>query len=312
MNRDLLIKAAIRYLPTIIGGVLVALGLVALTGPLFGYSSGESVAYIGIPIMGGGMGAGAVPIADVFSKALQIPSEQILSKLVPAVALGNAMAIVAAGLLDKIGRVKPSLTGNGQMMAKGHFEVPPDPTSGLQVSDYMMGIAIACGFFAFGSIVSKLLKPYIELHTYAYMILTVALVKIFGIMPEKASNAAAGWYRFVASNFTGALMLGIGISYTDLGQVIAAFTPAYVVLVSMVVLGAILGTAIVGKLIGFYPIEAALTAGLCMANMGGTGDVAVLSAAHRMELMPFAQISSRLGGAFIIFLASVLVPIFFG
>jgi Na+/citrate or Na+/malate symporter len=84
------------------------------------------------------------------------------------------------------------------------------------------------------------------------------------------------------------------------------------VLVFLVVLGAVVGTALVGKLVGFYPIEAAITAGLCMANMGGTGDVAVLTAAHRMELMPFAQISSRLGGAFIILLATFIVPILFG
>ncbi|WP_366798282.1 2-hydroxycarboxylate transporter family protein [Treponema denticola] len=93
---------------------------------------------------------------------------------------------------------------------------------------------------------------------------------------------------------------------------IGAFSISYVVLVLLVVIGAIIGAGLIGKLVGFYPIEAAITAGLCMANMGGTGDVAVLTASKRMELMPFAQISSRLGGAFIILLASFLVPLFFG
>ena len=97
MNRKLLIRAALRYLPCIVGAVAFALGFTALFGLFFGMSAGESIAYIGMPIMGGGMGAGAVPIAKVFEGAMDIPSETILSRLVPAVALGNAVAIVFGG-----------------------------------------------------------------------------------------------------------------------------------------------------------------------------------------------------------------------
>ncbi|MBQ9384362.1 MAG: 2-hydroxycarboxylate transporter family protein [Ruminiclostridium sp.] len=314
MNRKLLIKAAIRYLPCIIGAVAAALGLVALFGNIFGMSAGESVAYIGIPIMGGGMGAGAVPIAKVFEGALNIPSETILSRLVPAVALGNALAIVFGGLLDKLGKVFPKLTGNGQLVMTKDDSLKEEKKelNVKGIENYAVGVIISTAFFAFGSLVSALVaKLGLDIHPYAWMIISVAVVKCLGIIPEHYENDAALWYSFVSKNWTAALMLGIGIAYTDMGQIIEAFSPMYLVLVFIVVLGAVIGSGLIGRLVGFYPIEAAITAGLCMANMGGTGDVAVLMAAKRMELMPFAQISSRLGGAFIILMASVLVPIFF-
>ena len=46
MNRKLLIKAAIRYLPAILGAVIFALALVALVAPVFGYSPAEAMAYV--------------------------------------------------------------------------------------------------------------------------------------------------------------------------------------------------------------------------------------------------------------------------
>lgn len=316
MNRKLLIKACLRYLPCIIASVAVALLFVALGGLIFGMSFRETTAYIGIPIMGGGMGAGAVPISKVFAPTLGVDAKVILAKLVPAVALGNAMAIVAGGLLNRLGKSKPSLTGNGNLVrnSRDDFKVENSKEkNNIDVTEYSAGIIAATGFFVFGSIVAKLMGLIgLNIHTYAWMIIAVAVVKMLNLLPEYISNAAEHWYAFIAKNFTGALMLGIGIAYTDLGQIINALSLQYVVLCALVVLGAVIGAGIVGHLVGFYFIESAITAGLCMANMGGTGDVAVLTAADRMELMPFAQISSRLGGAFIILLASVLVPIFFG
>jgi Na+/citrate or Na+/malate symporter len=141
------------------------------------------------------------------------------------------------------------------------------------------------------------------------MILSVAIIKVSGLLPQKFEICCYQWFQFVMTNLTGVLLVGIGVAYTNLAEVAAAFSGEYMMLVAVTVFGAIIGAGIVGKLVGFFPIEAAITGGLCMSNMGGTGDVAVLSAAKRMELMPFAQISSRIGGAFMLILSSVALQL---
>jgi len=307
MDRKLLVKAALRYLPAIAGGVAVALTLVGIVGAAIGYGAKEAIFYIGIPIMGGGMGAGAVPLSKIFGEALNRDTTEMLSVMIPALALGNALSIVAGGALDKLGKLKPSLTGEGNLMkdqTEDHeVEVERQP---LDLKMMGIGLLLSTTFFVWG----KMLAKFIPIHSYALMIISVALIKAFGMMPKKYEEGAYQWFRFVMANLTPALLVGIGIAYTNLQQVIDAFTLQYVLLVTVTVVGSIIGSGIVGSLFGFYPIESAITAGLCMANMGGTGDVAVLSASKRMKLMPFAQISSRIGGAFMLILATILLSIF--
>ena len=315
MNRKLLMNAAVRYLPAIIGGVIFALGFVWVAGAATGYGGLKAMLYVGIPIMGGGMGAGAVPLSQIFGDSMQVDSGSVLSIMIPAVALGNAMSVVAGGLLNRLGKKRPKISGEGQLMV-----LSGNDAKAMQITDEVqakrddislgklaVGLMIACSFYAFGMIVGKFVP---SIHGYAWMILTVALVKIIGILPEDFEICCYQWFQFIMKNLTGVLLVGIGVSYTNLGQIIEAFTPTYLLLCVVVVLGAIIGSALLGKLVGFYPVESSITAGLCMSNMGGTGDVAVLSAANRMELMPFAQISSRLGGAFMLLLASFILNIF--
>ena len=279
MNRKLLIRAALRYLPCIVGAVAFALGFTALFGLFFGMSAGESIAYIGMPIMGGGMGAGAVPIAKVFEGAMDIPSETILSRLVPAVALGNAVAIVFGGLLERLGKAVPFLTGNGQLVRTDDEDLKPKTAKPKDtgIDCYARGMIIATAFYALGCLIAAGVKlTGLNIHSYAWMIIAVAAAKCLDLIPEKYEESASVWYTFVSKNWTAALMLGIGMAYTDMGQIISSFSVKYVVLVLVTVLGAVLGSALIGRLVGFYPLEAAITAGLCMANMGGTGDVAAL------------------------------------
>jgi Na+/citrate or Na+/malate symporter len=46
-----------------------------------------------------------------------------------------------------------------------------------------------------------------------------------------------------------------------------------------------------------------------MANRGGSGDIEVLGASNRMNLISYAQISSRLGGGIILVIASIVFGI---
>ena len=304
ISSDLLIKAGARYAAPLLAAVLVSCGLAAVVAGMIGYGWQQGIMHIAMPIMGGGMGAGAVPMSQIFSTITKMDTKDILSILIPALALGNVMSIVAAGLLDKLGKARPSLTGNGHLMKDFKVEKEEEITPSIEMMG--VGVMVSCVFFILGVLLNKVVPM---IHSYALMIIAVAMCKIFNLVPDSVQKSCNMWYKFVAKNFTAALLVGIGVAYTDLGAVINAVSIQYIVLVAVVVFGAVVGAGFAGMAVGFNFVESAITAGLCMANMGGTGDVAVLSAAKRMELMPFAQISSRLGGALILILVSLLLPV---
>ncbi|ABK37353.1 2-hydroxycarboxylate transporter family protein [Aeromonas hydrophila] len=306
LSGALLKNAAMRYLPVILGGVALALLSVGLVGALMGYGFKNAVLLIGLPIMGGGMGAGAVPLVEILSGPLQMSSADLLSRMVPAVVIANTLAILVGTLLARLGRRYPSLTGNGKLMIKESAAgVAEEKVQAPTLESLGLGLFISSSMFVLGS----LLGNFIPMHPFALMILAVAVIKVSGLLPRRYEQAAADWYQFVVSNLTPSLLVGIGVAYTSIPELISAFSVSYFVLVLVTVVSGALGAALVGRMIGFYPIEAAITGGLCMANMGGTGDVAVLSAAQRMTLMPFAQISSRLGGAVMLILATLLISL---
>lgn len=303
MSSKLLVKVGVRFFVPIFGAIIGAIILAGIIGSIVGFTIQDAILVLTLPIMGGGMGAGAVPMSQIYSELLGNSPSYYISMLVPALALGNVFAIVLASVLNLIGNKYPSLTGNGQII-EGVTEEKKEQKYDIKLMG--AGLLAAIAFFTIGSV----LGDFLPIHAYAIMIILVALTKIANILPQTVLDGASQWYQFVASNWTLALLFGIGVAYTDLNTVIEALTLQYILTVFAVVLGAILGAGLLGKLVGFYPIEAAITGGLCMANMGGTGDVAVLSASKRMQLMPFAQISSRLGGAIILLITGLIIQMF--
>ncbi|WP_269524547.1 2-hydroxycarboxylate transporter family protein [Coraliomargarita parva] len=305
MDRRLLKQAGPRYVFPLVGGVICAMVLTGLVGLLLVYGFKQTLIFVCFPIIGGGMGAGAVPMSEIVSKISgSMDAKTVLSKFVPALAIGNVLAIVIAGLLNKLGQRFPKLTGNGVLM-KG-FEITEPAEKAYSIDALGVGLFASCIFFISGYLIHHFI-PWI--HGYALMIILVGVLKVSNVIPEAIENACSGWYQFVVKNFTPALLVGIGIAYTDLHEVFQTISPTFFILVATTVLSIVIASGYIGMKVGFYFIESALTSGLGMADMGGTGDVAVLSAAKRMELMPFMQISSRLGGALILVLVSFFAPL---
>ena len=318
MNRKLLVKAAARYFPAIFGAMALSFGLAALAGHFMGFGVIKAILLIALPIMGGGMGAGAVPLSKIFESTGTMTAEEAISIMNPAVAIGNATSIVLAGILAKI-LISKYFNGQGSLMKAGanedpaEYDISPEmqaKRNNISISKLGVGLLAATSFFSWGYIVAGIwikLVPAVNIHAYAWMIISVALCKVFNLLPESVEISCYQWFQFVMKNLTAMLMVGIGLCYLSLDVVISSFSMTYLLLCLLSCIGAFVGAAFIGALVGFYPLEAGITAGLCMSNMGGTGDVAVLSAAHRMELMPFAQISSRLGGAIILIIGSLML-----
>lgn len=93
-------------------------------------------------------------------------------------------------------------------------------------------------------------------------------------------------------------------------QLMASFNIGYITVCTASVAAMILSGLAIGRWVNLFPVELpAITA--CHSGLGGAADAAILGAADRMNLVAFAQISTSVGGAFMIVLATFLKKIFY-
>lgn len=312
LERGILIKSFLGYFPAILGGLIAAMLLGILSGLLFGVSPGEIVTHYALPIMGGGNGGGAIPLSEVYADITGEGSEIYYSFAIIILTVGNIFSIFGAALLNKLGEAFPKLTGDGTTIIRGTEDLDlTEEKYDPDLKDVAAGLLIGLGSYSVGLLFSNVLLPEIfgfPIHQLAYTILFVVLLCAFGVVPLNVRMGAKRLQSFFTKHLTLLIMVGVGVDL-DLNELIAAVTVPNIVTSLFIIVGAAVGSGAVGYLVGFYPIDTAITAGLCMANRGGSGDLAVLGAGNRMGLMAYAQLSSRLGGAIILIIASVLFSI---
>ena len=305
IDRGLLIRATVKLLPTAVISLAVGVILSGLLGMVMGDSFLEGILYIGIPMTSGGMTAGAVPLSAMYSSVLGTDAGQILTRIAPATVLGNCVAIIFGGLANNIGERKPSLTGNGCLVNDGH-EVKKQPPMKPTFALLCTGLIISMAFYELGALCHHFISI---VPTYAWMIVAVVIVKGTGILSERLEDAAREWGQFAIHSWTAAALTGIGATLIDLKTILHTITPFYLLSVVLIVGAITLTAGRIGIKMGFYPLESSIAAGMCTTNMGGSGNVAVLSSSKRMELLPFAQIVTRSCGALMLTIGGVLIQL---
>ena len=301
LNRETLKKAAIRYIPVILVGQVFAIGGSFLIGKLLGYDLFHSVVLVAFPCFCGGSGGPMANIPMAITSGLGIDGTEFAGYMMAGATLANVEAILMCGLLDLLGKARPSLTGNGDLVrSKDKTLDAGDQRSAKFDGNFntLFKTMIVIGLLVVaGSVIASLLKPIINLNYLVYVILLCVIVKLTGVLPKDWEEGMAHWMGFAMPLFLPALIAGMGIGSIDLVATFSSITPAFFVLVTSTVLFFVLGSMIGGWIVGFYPVEAGISVGCCSCNIGGTGDILCCETAHRMNLYPFASLSTRLGGA---------------
>ncbi|EBR8520599.1 citrate/sodium symporter CitN [Salmonella enterica subsp. enterica] len=314
VNRKLLLKSLLGYIPTILAGIVGASLFGIVIGLCFGIPVDRIMMLYVLPIMGGGNGAGAVPLSEIYHSVTGRSREEYYSTAIAILTIANIFAIIFAiifaALLDMIGKKYTWLSGEGELVRKASFKTEDDEKAGqITHRETAVGMVLSTTCFLLAYVVAKKILPSIggvSIHYFAWMVLIVAALNASGLCSPEIKAGAKRLSDFFSKQLLWVLMVGVGVCYTDLQEIIDALTFANVVIAAIIVVGAVVGAAIGGWLIGFYPIESSITAGLCMANRGGSGDLEVLSACNRMNLISYAQISSRLGGGIVLVIASIV------
>ncbi len=309
LDRDILLRSFGGYIPAILGGLVAASILGVVTGLIFGVSPADSIIKYVLPIMGGGNGAGAVPLSNIYETVTGDAAANYYGFAIIILTIANIFSIIGSALLNTVGQKYPALTGDKKTLLRKGGSITRDDTKIKTTTEDMMGallLAFAC--FAVGRIMNKKLLPTIAgaaIHQYAYLIIFVVILAATGMIPANVRAGAKRLQSFMSGGMGIIIMVGMGADF-DIAELFSAMTPGNVLMAMMIVIGAIIGAGGVGYLVGFYPVDSALTAGLCMANRGGNGDLACLGAADRMDLIAYAQLSSRLGGGIVLIIASFI------
>jgi len=305
MDRSVLIRGFIKiFVPLALGSVVAGIVGTAV-GWLLGMGVYKTFFFIVVPIMAGGVGEGAIPLSLGYSEILHQPQGELFAQVLPMVMLGSLTAILLSGFLNWVGKRYPHLTGEGRLQphVADRFETEEEALGGkVDVGQVAAAGVTAITLYLLGMMAYQLMG----LPGPVAMLFIAVIVKLTRAVSPELRQGANVVYKFFSTAVTYPLLFAIGVSMTPWDKLVAAFTPANLVVIFATVASLMATGFLVARWVKMFPIDTAIV-NACHSGQGGTGDVAILTAANRMQLMPFAQIATRIGGAITVTLTLILL-----
>ncbi len=308
MDRTILIKGFAKIFVPLATGSAVAAAVGTGIGSLLGLGAFDSFFFIVVPIMGGGVGEGAIPLSIGYAGITGTAQGEVLARVLPPILVGNLTAIILAGALNHLGKMRPSLTGDGQLQPVRDADLA-DQVEATKTDGSMQNLAAAamvaitlylCGVLAFHLL--RFPAPVVMLF------MAVVLKLAHGVTPRIQAGSYAA-YKLCLTAVAYPMLFAFGVVLTPWDKLVAGFAPANLITIVATVSSMVLTGFLTSRLVNLYPIESAIVTGT-HSGMGGAGDIAILSAGNRMRLMPFAQIATRIGGGITVTVALLAMAYF--
>lgn len=317
IDRDSLLKTLKRCGPVFFGAVIGSVVFALLGGAIFGKPMGETLAYYVLPNLGGGNGSGAVPMSKIFEQVTGAPGDSWYSKAVAILTLGSTIALVVGVILNRIGHIFPQYAGDGKSLLRStaDTQLKEEERYVATVMDKANAFLLCAAFWALATLFGEKLLPTILgviIHPFAYLILFLTIANVLDVIPKNLRSGAEAMSDFISGKMGPMLFAGLGVAMLDFRDFLGAITFENLIICLLLILGVAVGAGIMGILVGFYPIDAIIVAGLTCSNRGDSADVILLTATNRMALIPYAATISKLGGAVVLAISSVIFTTFFG
>ena len=184
LDRKVLLRSFAGYVPAILGGLVGASLLGVAAGLVFGVQPIDMIIKYVLPIMGGGNGAGAVPLSQIYEQISGEPAANYYSFAIIILTIANLFCILAGALLNRLGQNVPSLTGDGtNIMPVDANLIKEDVEVKVNLTDYSGALLLMGAVYAVGRLFSKVLLPTVfgaQIHTFAYSIIFVVVLAALG------------------------------------------------------------------------------------------------------------------------------------